>query len=373
MVKWNFGNKLLVISILLLIAVLVIFCTDLTGLSIPVNLVTAQKYEAVPLYFSNSSVIICLVGDCSGYNIVKSDSKQSDPLGSIRPLINQSDIFLFNMECVILRPDQLNSAVKYPNQSSFISSPDFVGYLKVANITVANMANNHILDGGATGIEETQKSFSNQGIYYLGAGINAKEACQPLILTVKGTRIGFLSYNQVNPSVFSAGKDNPGTGSFLTCNVTKNIRYLKERSDVVIVSLHWGPSWSDKIDDYQIATARQLSDAGADLVIGHHPHVLQAIGRYNNTLVLYSLGNFILNPDYEMPADAHTSVIAFIEIRDGKVKACDFYPVILDNRGLPQSANGKKSDTILSHLADLSEHYDIRIINEKGVGIIRDI
>ncbi|HVP95401.1 MAG TPA: CapA family protein [Methanoregulaceae archaeon] len=371
--KKNFEKKTLIVSFSILIAALVLLVVGLNFFFSPSDSGADQNNEVQSFRYSNSSVMLAVVGDCNGYNLLKSGSGDIDPLLSVRPMINQSDVFVFNMEGVILRSDQLHSAVKYPNQSSFISPPVFAKYMKSENITVANLANNHILDGGATGIEETKNSLDKSGIMFLGAGSNAAEACQPLILTVKGTRIGFLSYDLINPSVFSAGRDTPGAGSFLICNVTKSIRYLKEKSDIVVVFLHWGEPWSDSIDDYQMTIARQLSDTGADLVIGHHSHMLQGIGRYNNTLVFYGLGNFLLNTDYEMPPDSRKSMIAFIEIRDQKVQGCYLYPVVLDNNGFPQPAPGNERDNILLHLENLSEPYRTKIINENGTGVIRNI
>ena len=265
------------------------------------------------------------------------------------------------------------SAVRYENQSSFIAPAGFTRYLKSRNITIASLANNHILDGGTTGILETERSLKESGIYYQGGGVNATEACQPLIVAVKGTRIGFLSYNMVNPGVISATRDHPGTGSSLVCNVTHSVRYLKERCDIVVVSVHWGRSWNETVDESQEEFVHELSDAGADLIVGHHPHVIQAIGISNTTLVVYSLGNFILNPEYEMPDAANNSLIILVSIRDGRVQNCHLYPLRLGDGGIPRMAKGEERESFISHLSAISAQYSVHIEYDNGLGVIHTI
>ena len=321
--------------------------------------------------FPPSSVVLAAVGDCNGYNIVKYQEESLDPLASVRSLVEQSDIFLFNMEGVLLPPEYLGFSTQYPHQSCFVSPPSFASYMKAGTLTVASLANNHVLDGGEIGVEETRVALEENGIHYVGAGSDASEACQPLLLTVKGVKIGFLAYNLINESVFSAKEDSPGAASFAACNVTDSIRRLNEKADVVVVVLHWGTSWTQEVTASQIVTADQMFQAGADIVIGHHPHMLQAVKAYEKKLTIFSLGNFMLRPDYDMPSDAHNSVVAFIEIAEGKVRQCYLYPIRLDAHGVPRLPTRAEAKVILSNLADLSEAFDTQIEIDKWVGVIR--
>jgi len=331
---------------------------------------TCGKVEFEVLNFPTSSVVIAAVGDCSGYNIVKYQEESSDPLASVRNLIEQSDIFLFNMEGVLLPSEYLEFCIQYPNQSCFVSPPGFASYMKAANLTVASLANNHILDGGEIGLEETKAALSENSIYYVGAGSNASEACQPLLLTIKGVKIGFLAYNLFNEVVFSAMENSPGAASFIVCNVTDSIGRLKEKADVVIVVLHWGTSWTQEVTASQRVTADQMHQAGADIVIGHHPHMLQAVKADEKKLAVFSLGNFMLRPDYTMPPNAHNSMIAIIEIDERKVRQCYLYPIRLDADGIPRLPTRAEARIILSNMADLSEPFGTQIEIEKWVGVI---
>lgn len=358
-----FGLKKLTLVVLTVLLVIGIVSTL-------IYLYPYGKVEFEAPDFPASSVVLAAVGDCSGYNIVKYRGESLDPLASVRSLIEQSDIFLFNLEGVLLPPKCLKFSTQYPRQSCFVSPPSFASYMKV-KVTVASLANNHILDGGSIGVEETRLALEKNGIYYVGAGSNASFACQPLLLTVKGVKIGVLAYNLFNELVFSANENRPGAASFEACNVTDSICQLKEKVDVAIVVLHWGKSWSQEVTASQISTADQLFHAGADIVIGHHPHMLQAVKADGNHLAISSLGNFILRPDYAMPSNAHNSVVAFIEITaQGRVRQCYLYPIRLDAQGVPRVPTRAEATVILSTLADLSEAFNTQIETDKWVGVI---
>jgi len=351
-------------------AVTVILFIGIVSTFLYFYLYTYGKVEFEAPNFPASSVVLAAVGDCSGYNIVKYQEESSDPLASVRSLIEQSDIFLFNMEGALLPPEYLNFSTQYPHQSCFVSPPSFASYMKAGNLTVASLANNHILDGGEIGIEETRMALEENGIHYVGAGSNASEACQSLLLTVKGVKIGFLAYNLINELVFSAKEDSPGAASFVACNVTDSIYSLREKADVVIVVLHWGTSWTQEVAASQILRADQMFQAGADIVIGHHSHMLQAVRVYEDKLTIFSLGNFMLRPDYDMPSKAHNSLVAFIEIAQGKVRQCYLYPIRLDAHGVPRLPTRAEAKAILSNLADLSEAFNTQIEIDRWVGVI---
>lgn len=352
-----------------ILAVLVVFLS-IGIVSTFLYFYTHGKVEFEPPDFPESSVVIAAVGDCNGYNIISYQGESSDPLASVRGLIDQSDIFLFNMEGVLLPPEYLEFSTQYPRQSCFVSPPSYASYMKAGTLTVASLANNHVLDGGGIGVEETRAALEEYDIHHVGAGINASEACQSLLLTVKGVKIGFLAYNLFNESVFSAGENSPGAASFAACDVTDSIRLLSEEADVVVVVFHWGTSWTQEVTDSQIVTADQMFQAGADIVIGHHPHMLQAVKSYENNLTIFSLGNFMLRPDYDMPPDAHNSVIAFIEIAEGKARQCHLYPIRLDAHGVPRLPTRAEAEAILSNLADLSGAFNTQIEMDKWVGVI---
>jgi poly-gamma-glutamate capsule biosynthesis protein CapA/YwtB (metallophosphatase superfamily) len=170
--------------------------------------------------------------------------------------------------------------------------------------------------------------------------------------------------------LFSAKEESPGATSFASSNILDIIKNLKRSADVVAISLHWGKPWTQEINVSQIIIADKILDARADIVIGHHPHMLQAVKLQKNALTLFSLGNFIIRPDYEKPPNAHNSVIALINITKGEIQSCGFYPVIIDAYGIPRVAEEKDADNIISNLANLSKLFNTTIKINGQIGVV---
>lgn len=217
------------------------------------------------------------------------------PFKLIKPYTDDADIFFVNLEGPIFegperRPDV---TVTLSNHLSVLK------LLKNSTICVVNLANNHTLDYGEKGLKETIKLLQQSGIYYVGAGINEEEANRELIIQHKGKRIGFLAYTSNEPHIGAilAGPLQAGCASYLEPEkVIKKIQSLKTKTDLICVSLHWGYEYFLYPSNEQVSIAHALIDAGAHYVIGHHPHVIQGVEKYRNSLILYSLGNFFMPP-----------------------------------------------------------------------------
>jgi poly-gamma-glutamate capsule biosynthesis protein CapA/YwtB (metallophosphatase superfamily) len=173
----------------------------------------------------------------------------------------------------------------------FKMKPEFLSQLRSAKVSLVNCANNHTADFGFNGILETIQQLDSAGIRHVGVGKDFADARKPVVLVVHGIRIGFLGYGGVKE--FIAGKGSPGTNSRNEQFILNDIRRLRSSVDAVVVSLHWGEELALEPDQDQIALAHKIIDGGADLIIGHHPHVLQGIERYRDKIIAYSLGNFI--------------------------------------------------------------------------------
>ena len=145
----------------------------------------------------------------------------------------------------------------------------FVRHLKLAPITVANLANNHINDCGIEGIKETKKILDEQGFHSVGAGQNLQEACEPLSIESKGKTITFVSYNFMIRDLVSAGINHSGDANMDLCSYDFN--QLKD-ADIIIASMHLG-YWSANVSPRQVTEIQSLFDAGVDIVIGHSPHI----------------------------------------------------------------------------------------------------
>lgn len=180
-------------------------------------------------------------------------------------------------------------------QFVFKGSPLALDALKSAGVDAVNMANNHTLDQGEEGLRDTLKHLSERGIPYVGAGLNSKEAFTAQYFERKGIKIALLGFTRVIPATnWMAGKTKPGLASvYDSAEGLKAISAAKKKADIVVVIVHWGKERVEQYDNIQQSLGHSFIDAGADLVIGGHPHVLQGIEPYKGKWIAYSTGNFI--------------------------------------------------------------------------------
>ncbi len=227
------------------------------------------------------------VGDSIGYNI------KHENLYNLNNIIHDdTDIFIFNLEGVLAADSSfldnshsIEECKGFPShQSTFVTESTFVDYLKLAPITIANLANNHIFDCGTEGIKETKRVLMEKDILSVGAGRNLKEACEPLFIQSKeGLRIVFVSYNFVLEDLVSAQPNRAGGAASIDgCNHDYNEIRKQNQADFIIASIHLG-YWSSNVSDEQIDAVQYLFDSGVDIVIGHSPHMPQAIEKITTT------------------------------------------------------------------------------------------
>jgi hypothetical protein len=171
--------------------------------------------------------------------------------------------------------------------------PLYAQVLRAAGFGALSLANNHVMDFGWEGAEETIDALSKAGIRTFGAGVNLAAARAPLRMSLAGKNVAFLGYSDVpvNLPIFATGSA-PGVALANVEHMIQDIRVAKQNSDLVVVCLHWGHEMLLCPSPGQRKVARQLIAAGANVILGHHPHVLQGIERVNRGLVAYSLGTY---------------------------------------------------------------------------------
>jgi poly-gamma-glutamate synthesis protein (capsule biosynthesis protein) len=215
-------------------------------------------------------------------------------LDGIRPLLARSDLVVANLEgpitCREARDDKADTGRK---RYWYRAQPESTVALREAGIRVVSLANNHILDYGEAALADTKVSLEAAGIQWCGAGTRS-EARRPAIVTLDGVRFGFVSYMQrydiyVAERLYATKTKSGPLRLNLAC-VRRDLQRLKERADVRIVLVHWGRNYR-KRNPRQIRLAAELRAAGADAIVGHHPHVPQAITVRDNIPAFYSLGN----------------------------------------------------------------------------------
>lgn len=178
---------------------------------------------------------------------------------------------------------------------SFRSNPKVAEGLLFAGFDVLSVANNHMGDWTRQAFEDTFGILKTNGINYAGGGFNEEEAHSPTIREIKGTKFGFLGYTDLGARYTEAKGDASGIAWASKEIVEKDVKNAKEKSDFVIVSFHFGDEYKPLSNARQKILARSAIDAGASLVIGHHPHVIQEIEEYNGGYIAYSLGNFVFD------------------------------------------------------------------------------
>jgi hypothetical protein len=216
----------------------------------------------------------------------------------VAPDLRDADIAFANLETpVVPRPQSDPSRPRL-----FHAPPALLGALRAAGITVVSLANNHIYDQGQAGLEATLDEVTAAELLAVGAGKTPYEAERPLVIVFQSVRIAFLGYAEFfnNPLPASAQPNSPSANRIDPDRMVEAVQRARREADFVTVSVHWGVEYAPAPRRWQIDLAYRLLDAGADVILGHHPHVLQPIEVYRTRdgrtgLVMYSLGNFISN------------------------------------------------------------------------------
>lgn len=190
--------------------------------------------------------------------------------------------------------DGLAAPAGGPDKIHVRTGPHVVGLLKQLNVSIVSAANNHSFDFGFDGYAPLREEMEAQGIRSVGGGSNLAEAAEPLVLQQGETRIGVLAYADPDCGAVLAGTDTPGANPFDPNRAAAEIRDLKKSCEVVVVSIHWGEERICLPSPKLRTWAAVLAKAGADIVAGHHPHVLQGYEKIHDSHIFYSLGNFLM-------------------------------------------------------------------------------
>ncbi len=213
------------------------------------------------------------------------------PYTHVADMFQQDDYTIANLETPVT---QRGNPVT-PKQYVYKSPPEAIPALREAGVDLVNLANNHSMDQGQEGLLDTISVLNENEIQYVGAGADAKRAYAPVVVERNGVKMAFLGFSRVVPEVsWHAGKNKPGVAAtYDPTDAVEAIRSAKKVADLVIVIAHWGKEKVDHPVDHQKKLSRAYIDAGADLIIGGHPHVLQGFESYQGKWIAYSLGNFI--------------------------------------------------------------------------------
>ncbi len=289
------------------------------------------------------SIIITAVGDINlGGKVGKIIAQRgvNYPWEKVRHLFSLSDINFGNLECSISNRGKPLKGKKY----TFRGNPQFLKGLSQAGINFLSLANNHTQDYGRIAFLDTMESLKKEKIIYAGAGKNNKEAYSLKIIEVKKERIGFLAYSGILPPGWEATAKKPGIASAKNISsIIGSIKQARGQVNYLIVSLHWGKENSPAPLSSQRKLAKLIIDAGALIVLGHHPHVIQGFERYKRGLIVYSLGNFIFSPG---SSKGRYSAILQLKLCSGELKEIKVFPIYIKD-AQPQLMKDKKGNSWL--------------------------
>lgn len=302
--------------------------------------------------------------------------------------------------------------------------PEAGRWVRDLGFEAVSLANNHALDYGTVGLDDTLTALTEAGIAWAGAGSTLAEALRSQRSEVAGVGVATVALAATVPPGFAASdqrpgiaplrvrvgyltegsinEEQPGTPPWVRTEVVAEdleralaaVREARGQADIVLVQLHWGvpPEWNSpfqgELAEYQRPLAHALIDAGASVILGHHPHALHGVERYREALVFYSLGNFLFHPhdtlrdfEFQRPAPPfrprygernRQSLIAGLEFESGaagwRLRGAGLVPAFLDGRGEPRPASEAETERIFRVLleSDATAGVDLRIARGRG-------
>ncbi|MGB6295796.1 MAG: CapA family protein [Rivularia sp. (in: cyanobacteria)] len=284
------------------------------------------------------------------------------PFQKIKPVLENADITFVNLET------PLSDTAK--RKGAFVTPTAFASGLKWAGIDIVSTANNHALDAGVAGLKDTLKSLSEVSLAAVGSGKDLASARIPFITEKNGISLGFLAYTMC---------ENSGDSSYVKQNragvmptdlslIREDIQKLRPKVDYVVLSFHWGLTDSEKSPFWVRNLARKSIDAGADIILGHHPHFPQGIEIYKGKPIFYCLGNFIFGHNHPFWTD---NFLAKFILTSKQINSIEILPAAGENQDLAQPflLKGNRSQKILKVIQQktLALKTNMDIVGDIGV------
>lgn len=261
----------------------------------------------VTLLFVGDIMLSRLIGD-----IMVRNSDWRYPFLETADFLKSADITFGNLEGPISA-----RGTKVGSIYSFRSDPRAIEGLLYAGFDALSIANNHIWDYGADAVRDTLIIVKNAGIGIVGGGADYSEAHKPPIKDVKGTKVAFLGYTDLISSTLGLKTSKPAIAYLNLEQAIIDIKEARKLADFVVISLHWGNEYETTHNPNQEKVAKALIDAGAQLIIGHHPHVVQPVEEYGGGYIAYSLGNFVFDQNFS--PDTKNGLALKVILKDKKI------------------------------------------------------
>ena len=364
--------------------------------------------------FMSSFVKIVSAGDLAPLRHVTDCQKD---VNRVWDFFKQSDVGIVNLELPLTTSEE-----RADKAITLKADPSISFSLRDVGLDVVSLANNHAGDFGSKGLLETIDALGEANVAVVGAGNNLQEAFSPVIQEMSGMKIAHIGICTALPTGYAAGENKPGVAPvraksrFYIDSITLDeqpgmapwvetavveddlnhacdiISKIKEDVDLVIAQVHWGVpnGWAalfqGPLADYQRPMAHRLIDAGVDVIMGHHPHVVHGVETYNNGIIVYSLGNFLFHsmsedhvkhlttkyPPYQLESletgEALDGVVMETDLKDGKLHSIQFHPIRMNRKGEPEFISGHQARDVLERMKKHSNELNSDILIEDEIG-----
>jgi len=283
------------------------------------------------------------------------DANPGDPVAPLRPmraLLQHADLTVGNLESTLS-----DAGPPQQGDDSFAAVPRVLPAMARLGFDALSLANNHTGDFGPKALRETVTAFRGSGVLPFGAGRDLREAARPVVIDRHGVRFGVVGFNAIGETP----RATPGRGGALSVRMPPRtgplnhadlarmlgeVRRLHRRVDVVVVMPHWGTQYTHTVEPVQRLVAHRLVDAGADLVVGGHPHWVQGMESYRGARIAYSLGNFVFDMDFM--EETMEGVALTATFRGDRLRGLRLTPYRLDGRFAPRPVRAAAARDILA-------------------------
>ncbi|MEN6513577.1 CapA family protein, partial [Methanoculleus sp.] len=292
------------------------------------------------------------------------------PFESVAPILQSSDITFGNLEAPltteskkavwdytkILDKPVIIDGKTYGSSIYCKADPVAAERLSHAGFNVLSLANNHIMDYGEEGLSETLETLARYDIETIGAGKDLSDARKPAIFRINGVNIGILAYCDT----YIAGRRRAGVAP--TKYIEQDIQSLKKDADFIVVSIHQGMDISEYPLKSEVERMHQIIDWGANIILRHHPHVVQGVEEYSGGIILYSLGNFVfdytIDPLWKDLEKAKHALLFRCRFTKNKILNYEIVPVRLDESFQPIALQGSEKERYDMYLNSISSKFE---------------
>jgi poly-gamma-glutamate synthesis protein (capsule biosynthesis protein) len=304
--------------------------------------------------YSTEKITVNFVGDIM---LSRTVDKTIEDVGSFTYPFMPMAAFLKNADITIgnLESPFFDQGAPVREGMVFKANPESISGLKYAGFDIVTLANNHFGNQGKSGMLYTFSLLSKNNINYIGAGKNLAKAKKILVKEINGVKIAFIGVENysITPESYFAGQSSPGILHVEADQIDKYVKKAKKMADIVIVTYHGGTEYAVSANADQRKFARAAIDAGADIVIGHHPHVIEGVENYKGKMILYSLGNFVF--DQMWSKETQQGLVAQLTFEGKLLTTIRLIPVHIYNYCQPRNVSILERDQIIDRLLKNSD------------------